>query len=96
MRAGYEGTCDANGAIMKMSRGFIRTHQTKFVVVAAIAAGVLGLAAMAAPDPPYLPLHVEVGQKAPDFELPSADGGTVSLSQFAGHNVLLSFYEGYW
>ena len=74
----------------------MQTYKTKFVVVAGIAAGVLALAAMAAPDPPYLPLHVQIGQKAPDFELPSADGGTVSLSQFAGHNVLLSFYEGYW
>jgi hypothetical protein len=81
---------------MKM-RDFMRTCRTKTVVAAGIAAaGLLGFAAMAAPGPPYLPLRVQVGQKAPDFELPSAEGGTVSLSQFAGHNVLLDFYEGYW
>jgi len=81
---------------MKM-RDFMGTRKTKIVVVAGIAvAGLLGFAAMAAPGPPYLPLHVQVGQKAPDFALPSAEGGTVSLSQFAGHNVLLDFYEGYW
>jgi len=56
------------------------------------------LAAMGAtkPSAPYLPLNVHVGEKAPDFALPSATGGTVKLSQFAGHNVLLNFYEGYW
>lgn len=41
-------------------------------------------------------LRVHVGEKAPNFTLPSAAGGMVSLSQFAGHNVLLDFYEGYW
>jgi cytochrome oxidase Cu insertion factor (SCO1/SenC/PrrC family) len=66
-----------------------------------LAAGVLiaatfALAAMAATAPPYLPLHVQVGEKAPDFALPAANGDTVKLSQFAGHNVLLDFYEGYW
>jgi len=82
---------------MKMSKRFIQMYRTRITAVAGIAAaGVLALAAMAAPDPPYLPLHVHVGEKAPDFALPSAEGGTVSLSQFAGHNVLLSFYEGYW
>ncbi len=36
---------------------------------------------------------VEVGQKAPDFELPSTKGGTVRLSSFLGKkNVLLEFY----
>jgi hypothetical protein len=65
----------------------------KGVVVAGIvAAGVLALAA----GPPYLPLRVHVGEKAPNFGLPSAEGSRVSLSQFAGHNVLLDFYEGYW
>ncbi|MGH9469435.1 MAG: hypothetical protein ACRD1N_03725 [Terriglobia bacterium] len=47
----------------------------------------------AAPQPA---LHVHVGEKAPGFTLPSAGGGLVSLSQFAGQNVLVDFYEGYW
>ena len=60
-----------------------------------LAAATLG-ATPKATAPPYLPLNVHVGEKAPNFALPSAGGGTVSLSQFAGHNVLLDFYEGYW
>lgn len=51
-------------------------------------------AAMRAASQPVLRVHV--GEKAPNFTLPSAAGGMVSLSQFAGHNVLLDFYEGYW
>lgn len=43
-----------------------------------------------------LPLKIRVGVKAPDFALPSAGGRTVSLSDFAGHNVLIDFYRGYW
>lgn len=53
-------------------------------------------AAASTPQVPYLPLRVKVGEKAPDFELPSAGGGTVRLSAMQGHNVLLDFYEGFW
>jgi cytochrome oxidase Cu insertion factor (SCO1/SenC/PrrC family) len=36
---------------------------------------------------------LEVGDKAPDFELPSTTGEKISLSQFKGKkNVLLQFY----
>lgn len=63
--------------------------------IAFLAVATLG-ATPRATAPPYLPLNVHVGEKAPNLALPSADGGTVSLSQFAGHNVLLDFYEGYW
>lgn len=86
---------------MGMSRNFIRAWKTKIGFAAGIATvGALAIAAMAATPkataPPYLPLNVHVGEKAPDFALPSASGGIVKLSQFAGHNVLLNFYEGYW
>ncbi len=38
-------------------------------------------------------LAVEVGEKAPDFTLPSTKGDPISLSQFLGKkNVLLEFY----
>lgn len=42
------------------------------------------------------PRRIKVGDKAPDFALPSADGKTVRLSDFASHNVLIDFYRGYW
>ena len=36
---------------------------------------------------------VEVGEKAPDFTLPSTKGDPISLSQFLGKkNVVLEFY----
>ena len=66
------------------------------VVAAMGLMAVAALAATPAKAPPYLPLNVHVGEKAPDFALPSANGDTVKLSQFAGRNVLLDFYEGYW
>lgn len=37
-------------------------------------------------------LAVEVGDKAPDFELPSAKGGKLKLSSLRGKNVLINFY----
>jgi cytochrome oxidase Cu insertion factor (SCO1/SenC/PrrC family) len=82
-----------------MNRYIGDAHKSKVVFAAAVAAmGLWAFAAMATTPkaPEFLPLHVQVGQKAPDFALPSTDGSTVRLSQFAGHNVLLNFYEGYW
>ena len=36
---------------------------------------------------------LDVGEKAPDFTLPSTTGGSISLSQFRGKKVvLLEFY----
>ena len=36
---------------------------------------------------------IEVGDKAPDFELPSMQGGKLKLSSFQGKkNVLIEFY----
>ena len=37
-------------------------------------------------------LAVEVGQKAPDFELTSTQGGKLKLSSLKGKNVLINFY----
>ena len=36
--------------------------------------------------------ELEVGSKAPDFVLPTADGTTVSLREFRGKKVVLYFY----
>jgi thioredoxin-dependent peroxiredoxin len=35
---------------------------------------------------------LEVGKRAPSFKLESSDGGSVSLSDFKGKNVVLYFY----
>lgn len=35
---------------------------------------------------------VEVGQKAPDFELDSTKGGKLKLSSLKGKNILINFY----
>jgi cytochrome oxidase Cu insertion factor (SCO1/SenC/PrrC family) len=37
-------------------------------------------------------LALEVGQKAPDFELESTKGGKLKLSDLKGKNVLINFY----
>jgi peroxiredoxin Q/BCP len=54
------------------------------LLVGAIVAGVFGAATLEA---------IEIGEQAPDFELPSTSGGTVKLSQFLGKQaVLIEFY----
>jgi peroxiredoxin len=37
-------------------------------------------------------LALEVGEKAPDFELTSTQGGKLKLSSLKGKNVLINFY----
>ena len=42
---------------------------------------------------PMASAGVEVGDKAPDFELQSTTGGKIRLSDFAGkENVIIEFY----
>lgn len=36
---------------------------------------------------------LEVGDKAPDFELDSTQGGKLKLSSLRGKNVLINFYR---
>lgn len=36
---------------------------------------------------------VEVGDKAPDFELDSTKGGKLKLSSLRGKNILINFYR---
>jgi hypothetical protein len=66
--------------------GFMSSKFTKDLSLAGILlAGVLGGAGVA--------LAVEVGEKAPDFTLPSTTGKDISLSQFQGKQlVLIEFY----
>lgn len=65
------------------------------VILLPVAVVLLGPPSSAAQDQ-ILPLKIKVGEKAPDFALPSADGRTVRLSDYAGHTVLIDFYRGYW
>jgi peroxiredoxin Q/BCP len=65
--------------------GWIAKHAGRLVVVSGLLAGMLGIAGVA--------LAIEVGERAPDFTLPSTTGETISLSQFRGKKlVLLEFY----
>lgn len=36
--------------------------------------------------------ELQIGDKAPDFALPSVEGGVIKLSDFAGQSVVLYFY----
>ena len=40
----------------------------------------------------HLAQALEVGEKAPDFELDSTAGGKLKLSSLTGKNVLINFY----
>ena len=40
----------------------------------------------------HIGLALEVGGKAPDFELDSTKGGKLKLSSLKGKNVLINFY----
>jgi hypothetical protein len=41
---------------------------------------------------PRLALALQVGEKAPDFELDSTAGGKLKLSSLKGKNILINFY----
>jgi peroxiredoxin Q/BCP len=54
------------------------------LLVGVIVAGVFSAATLEA---------LEIGERAPDFELPATTGGTLKLSQFLGkQTVLIEFY----
>ena len=71
-----------------------------FLTAILMASGFLGVgqvvSASGQSNAPVAPLNIAVGHKAPNFSLPSAEGKTVRLSDFAGHIVLIDFYRGYW
>lgn len=61
--------------------------------------GVLALLAAAFEQSSLSPTdlnRVAPGNLAPDFELPSAEGGSLKLSSVRGKNVVLVFYRGHW
>ena len=65
--------------------GCIAKRTRCLVVVGVLVVGTLGVVSAA--------LAIEVGERAPDFTLPSTTGETISLSQFRNKKlVLLEFY----
>ena len=59
----------------------------RLFLLGVLLAGMLGLTSVAT--------AVEVGEKAPNFTLPSTTGEQISLSQFQGKKpVLIEFYSG--
>jgi len=59
----------------------------RLFLLGVLLAGMLGVTSVAT--------AVEVGEKAPDFTLPSTTGEKISLSQFQGKKpVLIEFYGG--
>lgn len=69
--------------------------RSRILLGTAIALAIVATAC-ARPEPPPRTRQgpVEVGQRAPAFSLESANGGTVSLSDYAGKPVLLYFSMG--
>lgn len=62
--------------------------------VAAIFASVFLLAACAKPaSPSSATSGVTVGDEAPAFTLPSANGGSVSLADFQGHKPVFLYFS---
>ncbi len=51
-----------------------------------------GAMAQNPPSPAPPDTHLKVGDKAPDFTLPSNQGKAVKLSDYKGKNVVLAFY----
>ncbi len=58
---------------------------TRFLVRTVLAASLLFATS-------HLAQALEVGDKAPDFELESTKGGKLKLSSLRGKNVLINFY----
>jgi hypothetical protein len=64
--------------------------QTRRVVLGGSALVVTAMLGGALPDRAHA---IEVGQRAPEFNLPATTGGTISLAQFRGKQpVLIEFY----
>jgi peroxiredoxin len=59
-----------------------RTHLSALVIVFSLVFAATGAASA-----------LQVGDKAPDFELESTKGGKLKLSSLKGKNVLINFYR---
>jgi hypothetical protein len=69
----------------KEGENMLANRRKRLFLSSVLLAGVLGVAGVVT--------ALEVGEKAPDFTLPSTTGEKISLSQFQGKKpVLLEFY----
>ena len=67
------------------------------VVVSAAAAALLaGYVFVLSSSLPSTDGVVAVGQPAPQFALPDQSGTTVRLADFAGRDLVVVFYRGFW
>ena len=64
------------------------TTATRRAVLAAVAMAPMILGGIS----PAKAEALEVGEKAPNFELPATTGGKISLAQLRGKPVLIEFY----
>lgn len=62
-------------------------HHTKKTLLTVLLLGLVSLAGARSAA------ALEVGDKAPDFELDSTKGGKLKLSSLRGKNVLINFYR---
>ena len=74
----------------------MKTHTVAAVLASVVLAAACGGQGNPSVEEPSVeePSAISVGDKAPSFSLPSAEGGTVSSSDFVGKPVLLYFSMG--
>lgn len=70
---------------MKPLNGFLRIQQAGFLAALILMVILSGCS----PDQ----ASFGVGQPAPDFSLPTADGGTVALDDFVGQQPVLLYFH---
>jgi hypothetical protein len=83
--------CRASRALQRKEGGNLM--DTRIEAIGRRDALVVLLASVGVAASPFVAASLEVGEKAPDFTLPSTTGEKISLSQFRGRKVvLLEFY----
>jgi hypothetical protein len=71
----------------------IRGGASFVVVVALLALGGAACGSSRTPAPPSAGSDLVVGDLAPAFTLPSAQGGSVSSAEFRGHKPVLLYFS---